>query len=309
MKKLGLSLLTILVLALAGINAQSIEKFSFVALADMPYFLPEDYNHFEHLIEKINTEEHDFNVFLGDFKSSKTPCEDSIFLKIKNYFNQFEQPLIYTPGDNEWTDCKNNPEERLEFIRTLFFDSKQLQINQVELTNQSTIKGFEKFIENKSWFYKGIQFSTFHIVGSNNNLSENPNQSNTEYLERDKANINWLKFTFENAVLNESLGIILLTHADMFTPDKGATGFDNFLKELALLSETYNKPILLINGDSHKYLIDKPLKSLKKPYRTITNFTRLQVYGEYDPYASLITINPSLEQLFEFSEILINTHE
>jgi len=47
------------------------------------------------------------------------------------YFHQFEKPLIYTPGDNEWTDCNKleagsyNPQERLETARKVFFKDRQ----------------------------------------------------------------------------------------------------------------------------------------------------------------------------------------
>jgi hypothetical protein len=43
-------------------------------------------------------------------------------------FDALEDPLVYTPGDNEWTDCHraNNggytPTERLDTLREVFFD-------------------------------------------------------------------------------------------------------------------------------------------------------------------------------------------
>ena len=91
----------------------------------------------------------------------------------------------------------------------------------------------------------------------------------------------------------------------MFTPDKGKSGFSAFLEQLAKLTEEYQKPVLLINGDSHKYLIDKPLKSLRSPNRTLLNFTRLQVYGELDPYATLIRVKLENKKIFEFDELII----
>ena len=46
---------------------------------------------------------------------------------IKTQFDRFADPLVYTPGDNEWTDCHRanngsyNPLERLGKVRQLFF--------------------------------------------------------------------------------------------------------------------------------------------------------------------------------------------
>ena len=43
---------------------------------------------------------------------------------IRARLRPFEDPLVYTPGDNEWTDCHRanngayNPLERLAFVRS-----------------------------------------------------------------------------------------------------------------------------------------------------------------------------------------------
>ena len=287
-----------------NVYAQKPKPFSFIALADLPYSIPQDYPDFEQLIAKINLQKQDFNVFLGDLKSSKTPCDDSVYLKINAYFSQFAKPLVYTPGDNEWTDCIGQSDERLDFVRELFFNDKAVVIGEDTLESQSSFQSFETFIENKSWQHKGIQFSTFHIVGSNNNWSADTSKSTSEYLNRDGANVAWLHHTFDQAIQHSSLGIVLLTHADMFTPDKGSSGFTHFLKELTLHVESYERPVLLINGDSHKYLIDKPLKSSKPPFKTLINFSRLQLFGEVDFFASIIKVNPLNPNVFEYSSYL-----
>ena len=46
----------------------------------------------------------------------------------------FADPLVYTPGDNEWTDCHRTsnggytPTERLDVIRTTFFPQPGLTL-------------------------------------------------------------------------------------------------------------------------------------------------------------------------------------
>ena len=103
------------------------ESFSVIAFGDMPYTLPGDYARFENLIKAVNNENQIFNVHVGDIKAGKTPCTDEYFTKIYNYFEEFKKPLIYTPGDNEWTDCHSqaaggyDPEERLDVVRKTFF--------------------------------------------------------------------------------------------------------------------------------------------------------------------------------------------
>jgi hypothetical protein len=84
------------------------DSFTVVAFGDMPYVLPEDYIRFERLIKTVNNQNQIFNVHVGDIKSSSTPCSEEYYQRIQNYFNQFNKPLVYTPGDNEWTDCNNS---------------------------------------------------------------------------------------------------------------------------------------------------------------------------------------------------------
>src|SRR5437867_171016 len=44
-------------------------------------------------------------VHLGDIKSGSTQCTNAYFASIRQRFDAFADPLVYTPGDNEWTDC------------------------------------------------------------------------------------------------------------------------------------------------------------------------------------------------------------
>jgi hypothetical protein len=287
------------------------KDFSFVAFADLPYYLPKDYEYFNQLIDSINTKNQSFNVFLGDIKSSYTPCEDSIYSKFFKILNRLNSPVFYTPGDNEWTDCnangfQYNPIERLNFLRKNYIKPVILKNCIIDNQNDNTI--YKIYNENKSWNFNSIRFSLFHIVGSNNNYNDKyaiDDTVNNEFKMRNQANLYWLNNTFSKAKNENAKAIVLFMHADMFTPDKGKSGFDEFLNHLAKLTEEFSKPVLLINGDSHKYLIDKPLLSINSPKRTLTNFTRLQMYGEIDPYACIIKVNLNNKNIFEFNEIII----
>lgn len=295
--------------------SQKNNSFSFFVLGDMPYHLPEDYNRFENVIDRLNQENQVFNVFVGDFKSSKTPCSDEAFDKIFHYFNSFKKPLIYTPGDNEWTDCGKpkagsyNTDERLTAVRTLFFKDPLHSLGQkkISLNPQSAIFGFEKFVENSSWQHNNVAFATIHIVGSNNNFDKE--KSNEEFYERSKANIYWLKEIFKKAIENKNLGLVIFEHANMITPDKGSEGFILFMKELQKLVTEYKKPVLLINGDSHEFIVDKPLYENTETKKAVLNFTRLQVFGEEDMHAVKVTVNPNNPSLFEINQFLISKNQ
>lgn len=285
-------------------------RFSFVVLGDMPYNLPQDDAQFERLITFLNLQGQKFNVFVGDIKSSRTDCSNDVYYKMYNYFNSFLKPLIYTPGDNEWTDCSKpgitpyNPEERLSFLRQVFYKKNQsLGKTKMTLFSEANIKGYSKFVENNLWQMGGITFSTVHVVGSNNNYKP-ADTGMSEFAERSAADIFWLQETFKKAKASNSLGLVIFLHADMFVLNEPTTGFETFLNELTHQARAYDKPILLINGDSHKFLVDKPLRADDISLKTLLNFTRVQVFGEDDMDAVKVIVDPDMPGLFEIQQLI-----
>lgn len=287
--------------------AQS-KKFEFIAFGDMPYRIPNDYPRFEKLIEQINSEKPAFSVHTGDFKSGSTPCSDEYFKKIYTYFETFKNPLIYTPGDNEWTDCNRkaageyDPLERLALLRKMFFSTKEsFGQKKIALNSQAEKPQFSSYVENVAWEYGGVQFATVHLVGTNNNFKESGD--NTEFIEREKANLAWLEELYDKAA--DKKGLVMVIQADMFYMGTGSSGFEKIRLKLAELSKKYQKPVLLINGDSHRFIVDKPLLHEDKR-STILNFTRLQVFGDADMASVKVMVDPNLKELFTFQELLMN---
>jgi hypothetical protein len=300
--------LSLLCLFLATTAFAQNKKFEFIAFGDMPYRIPNDYPRFENLIKQINSEKPAFSVHVGDFKSGSTPCSDEYFKRIYDYFGTFTNPLVYTPGDNEWTDCNRkaageyNPLERLALLRKMFFSSNEsFGHKKLALNSQAENPQFSSYVENVSWEYGGVQFATIHLVGTNNNFKESGD--NTEFIEREKANLAWLEELYAKAA--DKKGLVMFTQADMFYMGTGSSGFENIRLKLAELSKKYAKPVLLVNGDSHRFIVDKPLLNEDKR-STILNFTRLQVFGDADMASVKIIVDPNLKELFTYQELLMN---
>ncbi|MBN9482811.1 MAG: metallophosphoesterase [Bacteroidetes bacterium] len=287
------------------------QGFDVVVFGDMPYSIPADYPRFENLLNYVNKQNQAFNVFVGDIKSSSVACKDEVYQKVYDYFNRSEKPLIYTPGDNEWTDCqkpaqKFDRNERLAFLRSLFFkDSRSLGKERMKLQSQSANLLYATYVENMRWSYQNVLFATIHLVGSNNNLLPADPNGNAEFKERCKADSFWLDETFREAQKANSNGIVLFTHADMFTPEEASDGFNAILAQLWSLSKACGKPVLLVNGDSHKFLVDKPFFADKEKKSTLLNFTRLQVFGEVDMDAVVIHADPADPSLFTIRQLIV----
>ena len=201
-----------------AVTPAATEQFHFAAMGDTPYALPGDFERFARLITRINASRPAFTIHVGDIKPGNTPCSDEHFTKISDMFATFERPLIYTPGDNEWTDCHRadngpyDPIERLAKVRELFFSNpaQSLGREKIALEHQgmdARDSTHRVYIENRRWERAGVVFATLHIVGSNNNLQRNQAAVN-EYIARNAANLTWMQTTFAAAKARNAKAVV-----------------------------------------------------------------------------------------------------
>ena len=310
----------IMLTCLTALLSQTVfaQAFKFVALGDMPYTIPDDYSRYERLIGAVNVANPSFTIFIGDTKSGSTPCTDQYNQIVKNYFQQFNRPLIYSIGDNEWTDCHRplagsyDPLERLEKLRSTFFaNSKSQGKQQMVLHRQADIMPqFSQYVENAYWVKNGFLFVNLHIPGSNNNFERNEIAMN-EYRQRNEANLAWIDYAFTLAEKNKLSGIIFAYQADMFYAPSQATelssGYRDTLLSFTGHAQSFKKPVLLVHGDSHRLKIDQPLKTLDQKL-VLENVIRLQVMGEDQVQAVEIGVDPSSEQPFTFKPLILKSN-
>jgi hypothetical protein len=294
------------VAAIAGFAATQsamAEPFTFVALGDAPYGEPaEVYPLYETLIKTINDRAPKLVLHVGDIKSGSTPCSDELLLAQLGFMNTFTAPVLYTPGDNEWTDCNRkaaggfDPLERLAFVRKTFFGApKTLGTTPMDVTSMAA----EGYPENARMTMSDVMFMTAHIVGSNNNFEPRDINAVTEFMARDAANIKWLEESF--AAAKDSKALVLGIQADMFEFDWNEfgdetwlrhAGFINFGPKLIELSAAYGKPVLLVYGDSHMYREQRPFPT-KAP-----NVLALEVPGEKLMNAVEVTVDTATTGVF-----------
>src|SRR4051794_19030315 len=98
--------------------------FAFAVMGDTPYSGAEE-RRFESMLSSLDREDLAFIVHVGDIKGGQ-PCSDEILLRRRAQFERSAHPFFYTPGDNEWTDCRGmpggsrDPIERLARLREVF---------------------------------------------------------------------------------------------------------------------------------------------------------------------------------------------
>jgi len=313
MRRLGAALL----LALAGAAAQAGERFEFAALGDMPYGAREKtWPLYEALIGEVNRLRPAFTFHVGDFKSGVSHCSDEEFEAQLGFFNRFDAALVYTPGDNEWTDCHRltaggfDPLERLATLRRMFFaQPKSLGREPIAMTRQAELMpAFATYRENMRFARAGVLFVTLHIVGSNNNFEARNPKAVQEFKARDAANIAWIRAAFDEARATKAKAVVFAMQADPFetTLMRGdlplPSGFATSIGEtLVPLAEAFRLPVLVIHGDSHRFIVDRPFRYKDKP---VQNIVRLEVFGAPDLHAVQVRVDTDDPGVFSFAPIL-----
>ncbi|WP_224046510.1 hypothetical protein [Arthrobacter sp. NicSoilB4] len=278
-------------------TAGAATSYSFAVIGDMPYGSTQ-LSLFPKRIAQINADPDVRMVgHLGDIGTGV--CSDAYYQKIKASFDKFVDPLVYTPGDNEWADChsarigKANPLQRLAAIRSVFFprSGRTLGQNPISVTAQSGYK------ENVKFAAGGLTISTLHIVGSENDLRPwtglGFTMATTGQVAEEKARVNaavaQIRSAFAMAKANNSRAVVLMTQADMFAPGTQYSGYRNafqsIVRAIASESKAFKKPVFLFNGDTHIYAKDKPLNNEKwLSFYGISgaapNLTRVSIEGE-----------------------------
>jgi hypothetical protein len=287
-------------------------KFKVGLIGDFPYN-PLQEQQAENLFDELNGEKLAFVAHDGDIKSGSTACTDDVYTKEFNRFEASKNPLVYTPGDNEWTDCHRlpnpSPEEadplnRLDLVRNTFFATDEsLGQKTIPLARQS-----DEYPENARWSYGTVTFATLHVVGSNNNLPATlpdgtvvvGNQA--EYEARNAANLAWLAETFDEAQENGSAAVMLVIQANPFEEDLAQpSGFTAFKEALERETSAFGKPVVLVHGDSHTFRIDKPVISERRPM----NFTRVETFGSPDVHWVRVSVNTRDPEVFTFQPEIV----
>ena len=259
-------------LSTAGISTSAVAgaTMSFAVIGDIPYGSTQ-LSQFPGRIDQINADPQVQLVsHLGDI-SEPVNCTTTYYKTIKSKFDRFADPLVYTPGDNEWADCSRatygaaNPLERLGVLRKTFFPTPGQTLGKapISVTAQSGYPEDVRF--NKG----GLTFAALHIVGSNNDLKPwkdctVPTSAQlAEVNARTKAVISLIGSTFAQAKTNNSRAVVLFTQADMFDSSRNGptyhTAFTKIVRALASASLSFNRPVFLFNGDSHHYRKNTPL--------------------------------------------------
>lgn len=298
------------------------QEYSFAIIGDYPY-TDAQRKELPQVAAQINADpDVSMVVHLGDIKSHGE-CSTSYYRNIKNWFNSFKDPLVYTFGDNEWTECyrpdegrRYQPLERLDTLREIFVPEPGSTLGG-DMTVQSQAAG--GYPENVRFVQAEVSFGAFHTVGPRNGLFNwtgrgGPTaQQRHEVSERTAAAVKLIQETFQTAHEQDLRAVVLMTQADMFSPLSNSpadqTPYRPIVQTIAEETLRFGGPVYLFNGDTHEYVTEQPLVRRSKwrdiyDVPTVENLTRITIDGDRNHRNYLkVTIRPHFSKVLVYDRI------
>lgn len=348
----ALALLALSSLGLGGLAAAAAPErtgdgYAIGLWGDMPYSDLQAQVGVPNLIADMNANRLAFTVHDGDLKAGSgivgsvtpTTCSDELYVQALGFFSALKAPAMFTPGDNDWTDCDRpanggfNSLERLDHQRQVFFatpysmgQKRLLQEVQTEALCLGSAGALVPCVENRRWTVGQVTYITLNVQGSCNNLCDTAPDS-AEFAARNGANIKWLRDSFAVARALNSVAVMIISQANpgwdasdptraplrdartLLETDALPDGFQSYL--LALREEViaFARPVAYVHGDSHYHRIDKPL--LDSLGRRLENFTRIETFGDNaangtnDVHWIKVNVRPKSREVFSYQPMIV----
>ncbi len=257
------------------------ETWRFALIGDTPYS-DRERRELPRMLEAIAESQVDVVIHVGDFKDGQDRCDDALFKDRQLLFDGNPAPLIFVPGDNEWTDCRRvasgayDPLERLATLRTLFWQQPEsLGRRRIALERQPGA-----YREHSRFRLGPVLFVTLNLPGDDNNFGKVA-EPRREFLERNPLVLAWLTDSFALARRAKLAGIVLLFQANPgfahFAEGLAHRGFRDFLETLRRETLDFTGKVVAVHGDTHFSRIDQPLRDVNG--KLIAKFTRVETFG------------------------------
>jgi hypothetical protein len=308
---------------------------TFALWGDMPYVKNKDAKWTQAVVDSINTSDINFSIYDGDIKDGSSKCTDDVYTWALGWFNNMKAPVVYVPGDNEWTDCHRtnnggwNNLERLNKVRdVLFAKAGSLGQKTMPLEHQGPVG--KPYVENTRWARHGVVYVGVNVPGSNNNFVENDKScaeksartladceaGNAEYKERDQKVNRWITESFSKAKKENLKGLVLVLQGDpgfdlpeteddeakVMGWNRDASGYKNLIENVMEQTKAFSGQVLFVHGDTHFFKMDKPLYA---PLNLLPNFTRVQTFGSPNNHWVHVTVDTDRAEVFTVRPVMV----
>jgi len=195
-------------------------------------------------------------VHVGDIHSGSGYCTLAYNQRVLDLWSDYKDPLVYMPGDNEWTDCQKSkegggvknsageyvdyatghPVANLSLVRSMFFPQagETLGRHKREVTSQA--QAFDpahpsdaEYVENVYFMQSQVLFVTMNIPGGSNNDDDlwsagafgatKSAPQIQEAAQRTAADLRWLETAFAVAKDRGAKAVVIVSQSDMWDLD------------------------------------------------------------------------------------------
>ncbi|NKN33253.1 metallophosphoesterase [Marichromatium bheemlicum] len=291
--------LSMLVLCLAPVAGAT--PWRVFAVGDLPYSASE-FTALRALLAHASAAGSPFLIHVGDIKGGAQPCTDEQLGRVAGLFAAQPVPVVYTPGDNEWTDCHrffaggHDPLQRLAQVRARFFTQDPAVLRLDQLGAHVRWRGYPELYR---FVYRRVMFVVLHVVGSHDGARRAKPRAQAESAARRAANRALLREAADAARTAGLDALVVVFHVDpLFERARAPRGLGWVREALGETLERFPGPVLLVHGDTHRLRHDRPLSGPEGE-----RLVRVEVPGSPSIGGVWITIDPSAVEPFRVEPV------
>ena len=213
-----------------------------------------------------------FMLHVGDIKAGSQPCDEQIYKKVSGYLKKLTVSIFLVPGDNEWNDC-DDPKQAWAYWTQYFLRFDKNWDHQLEVIQQ------KQRPENVAFVTNNVLMIGINLVGGRIH-----DQGEWDSMMDD--DIQWIKDQFK---LNKSNVYAAVIFEQANLKDKQSKFSERFFP----VCKKFEKPVLFLHGDGHKWLHDKEWKE--------KNITRVQVDQGGIALPLQVEVSKEYDEVFRFN--------
>ncbi|MBX2797353.1 MAG: metallophosphoesterase [Myxococcales bacterium] len=251
---------------------------TFAVTGDAPYDPPGATEELERLRADVATLTGvDFVVHLGDLKTGRSPCVDTTYTNVAEVMCGAAVPAFVIPGDNEWNDCERTKDEGFDTVEGWrHWDAAFGAASErcptltppVPWTVRTQVRPTFDWWPGRHTGAFAFDRAGVRVVG----LSLPSFFANGHGLPGEKGRtvqslaISWLSTALDRAPAEIAAAVVVL-HADA---ERDGSKQERFVEALRLIAGTFDRPVLVVVGDTHVYEERRPFEGLDLRYVVIT---------------------------------------